>query len=118
MRSTPSTRQIAGAQQRGLVIMHGLVALIFGMIALGIILLVVGLVALCNFVVTSTTIMVSIVLMTTVRLAIVPIALVALMVIAIFVATMLLVAQFTAMCGRKMSRFLFLRMLLVLGDLL
>jgi hypothetical protein len=51
-------------------------------------------------------------------LAIVAIALVASMVIAVFVTAMLTVAQFTAMCGRKMSRFPFLWLLLVLGNLL
>jgi hypothetical protein len=98
--------------------MHGLVTLFLGAIALVIILLVIGLVALCVLVVVSTAIMVSIVLMRIVRLAIVAIASVALMVIAIFVATMLLIAQFTATRGRKMSRFPFLWLLLVLGNLL
>ncbi len=88
------------------------------MIALAIILLVVGLVVPCTLVVASTTIMASIVLMTIIRLAIVAITLVASMVVAIFVATVLLVAQFTARCGRNMSRTLFLRLLLVLGNLL
>jgi hypothetical protein len=46
MRTTPSSRQIAHAQQRGLVIMHGLVAHFLGVIALAIILLVIGLGAL------------------------------------------------------------------------
>ncbi len=62
--------------------------------------------------------MASIILMTIVRLAIVAIAPVASMIVAILVATMLLVAQFTAMHGRKMSRFLFLWLLLILGNLL
>ncbi len=35
---TPSSRQIARARQRGLVIMHGLIALFVEVIALGIIL--------------------------------------------------------------------------------
>jgi hypothetical protein len=47
--------------------MHGLVALFLGVIALAIILLVVGLVALCNLVVGSTTIVVLIILMSIVR---------------------------------------------------
>ncbi len=40
---TSFSGQIAGAQRRGLVIMHGLVALFLGVIAPAIILLVVGL---------------------------------------------------------------------------
>ncbi len=63
-------------------------------------------------------IMAPIILMRIVRPAIIAIALVALMVIAILVATMLMVAGFTAMRGRKMSCFLFLWLLLVLGNLL
>jgi hypothetical protein len=117
-RSTPSSGLIAGAQQRGLVIVHGLVALFLEVIALAIILLVVGLVIPCVLVIASTTIMASIVSMMTVRLAIVVIMSVASMVVMIFVATVLLVAQFMAMCGRNMSRTLFLQLLLVLGNLL
>jgi hypothetical protein len=83
--------QTAGAQQRGLVIVHGLVTLFLEVIALTIILLVVGLAVPCVLVATLTTIMVLIVSMTIIRLAIVAIILVALMVIAIFVATVLLV---------------------------
>ncbi len=86
--------------------------------ALVIILLVVGLVLPCVLVVASTTIMALIVLMRIAMLAIVAIRSVALMVVAIFVVTVLLVAQFTATCGRKMSRTLFLWLLLVLGNLL
>jgi hypothetical protein len=52
------------------------------------------------------TIVALIVSMTIVRSAIIVIAPVALMTVTIFVATMLLVAQFTAMRGKKMSRFL------------
>ncbi len=62
--------------------------------------------------------MASIVLMTIIRLAIIAIASVASMVIEIFVAMMLLVALFTATRGRKMSCFLFLWLLLILGNLL
>ncbi len=62
--------------------------------------------------------MVSIVLMTIIKSAIVVIAPVALMVVVILMATKLLVAQFMAKRGRKMSCFLFLRLLLVLGNLL
>ncbi len=98
--------------------MHGLVTLFLGVIMLAIILLVVGLVALCVLVVALSTIMVLIVLMTIVRSAFVAIASVALMVIMVFVTGMLTVAQFTATRGRKMSRFPFLWLLLVLGDLL
>jgi hypothetical protein len=52
-----SSGQIAGARQQGLVIMHGLVALFLGEIPLAIILLVVGLVALCVLVIALATIM-------------------------------------------------------------
>jgi hypothetical protein len=51
-----------------------------------------------------------------VRLVIAANALVALMIVAIFVATMLLVTQFMATCSRKMGHFLFLWLLLVLGN--
>ncbi len=118
MRLTPSSGQIAGAQQRGLVIVHSLLAPFLEVIVLAIILLVVGLVVPCILVFASTTIMTLVILMMIVRSAIVAITSVALMVIAIFVATVLLVAQFTATCGRKLSRTLFLWLLLVLGDLL
>jgi hypothetical protein len=56
-RSAPSFEQIAGAQQRGLVIVHGLIALLLDVIALAIILLVVGLVVPRILVIASTTIM-------------------------------------------------------------
>jgi hypothetical protein len=115
---TPSSGQIAGDQQRGLVIIHGPVALFVGVIAIAIILLVIGLVALRVLVVASTMIMASIILMTIVRLSIIAIALVALMLIAVFVTAMLRVAQFTAMRSRKMSHFPLLWLLLVLGNLL
>jgi hypothetical protein len=118
MRSTPSFGRIAGTQQRGLVIMHGLVDLFLELIAPAIILLVVGLVVPHVLVVTLTMIMALIVLMTIIRSAIVAIASVALMVVAIFVAMVLLVAQFMATCSRNMSRILFLWLLLVLGNLL
>jgi hypothetical protein len=59
-----------------------------------------------------------IVSMTIVRLVIVVVALVASMVVAIFVTTMLTEAQFTATWGRNISCFLFLWLLLVLGNLL
>ncbi len=98
--------------------MYGLVTLFLEVITLAIILLVVGLIVPCVLVVASTMIMASIILMTIIRSAIVAIMSVALMVIAIFVATVLLVARFTAMCGRNMSRTLFLWLLLVLGNLL
>jgi hypothetical protein len=98
--------------------MHGIVPLILGVIALTIILLVVGLVALWVLVVTLTTIMVLIVSITIVRLAIVTIGLVTLMVIAVFVTAMLTLAQFMATHGRKMSHFPFLWLHLVLGYLL
>jgi hypothetical protein len=98
--------------------MHGLIALFLGVIALAIILLVIGLVALCVLVVASTTIEALIVLMMIVRLAIAVIMLVASMVIAVFVTVMMTVAWFTATRGRKMSCFPFLWLLLVLGNLL
>jgi hypothetical protein len=98
--------------------MHGLVALFLGVIVLAIILLVVGLCALQVLVVMSRAIMVLIVFMMIVRLAIVAVAFIASMIIMIFMTTMLMVAQFTATRGRKMSRFLFLWLLLILGDLL
>jgi hypothetical protein len=62
--------------------------------------------------------MVLIVSMMIVRLAIVAATLVALMVVAIFTTRMLMVARFTATRDRKMSRFLFLQLLFVLGNLL
>ncbi len=98
--------------------MHGLVALFLGVTALAIIFLVLGLVALCVLVLAFTTIMALIVLMMIVRSVIVAIESVALMVIAVFVTAMLTVAQFTATCNRKMSRFPFLCLLLVLSYLL
>ncbi len=90
----------------------------FLVIMLAIILLVVGLGALWVLVIASKMIMALIVLMTIVGLAIVAVALVALIVVAIFTTTMLLVARFMAMCNRKMSCFLFLWLLLILGNLL
>ncbi len=62
--------------------------------------------------------MVSVVLMTIARLVIVAIALVALMIVAVVTTAMLTVAQFTATCGGKMNHFLFLWLLLILGDLI
>ena len=53
-----------------------------------------------------------------VGLAIVPVALVALIIVMIFMTMMLTVAQFMATRGRKMSHFLLLWLLLVLGNLL
>jgi hypothetical protein len=58
---TPSSRQIAGAQQRGLVIVPGLVALFLEVIALAIILLLIGLAALIVLVVAMRMIVLSIV---------------------------------------------------------
>jgi hypothetical protein len=118
LRLTPFSGQIAGAQRRGLVIVHGLIALFFEVIALAIVLLVVGLAVPCVLVIASTTIMALIVLMTIIRLVIVTVTSVTLMVIAIFVGTVLLVAQFMATFCRNMSRTLFLWLLLVPGNLL
>jgi hypothetical protein len=53
-----------------------------------------------------------------IRSVITAITLVASMVVAIFVAMVLLVARFMSTCGRNMSRTFFLRLLLVLGNLL
>jgi hypothetical protein len=92
--------------------MHGIVAFFLGVIVLAIILLVIGPVALCVLVVVSTMIVASILLMTIVRLVIVAIALVTLMVIVVLVTAM------TTTRSRKMSRFPFLWLLLVLGNLL
>jgi hypothetical protein len=69
--------QIASTRLRGLVIMHGLVTLFLGVIALAIILLVIGLGAFRVLVVMLRTIVESIILITIVRLAIIAIALVA-----------------------------------------
>ena len=98
--------------------MHGLVALFLGVIALAIILLVVGLGAFQVLVIMSRAIVALIISMKIVRLVIVAIVSVALMIVAIFPTAMLTVAQFTATCNRKMSRFLFLWLLLILGDLI
>jgi hypothetical protein len=56
--------------------------------------------------------------MTVVRLVIIAIVSVALMIVAVVMTVMLTVARFTAMRGRNMSRFLFLWLLLVLGNLI
>jgi hypothetical protein len=96
---------------------HGLVTLFLEVIALAIILLVVELVAPHVLVVVSRTIMAPIVLMTIVGSLIIAVASVALMIVRIFRTAMLTVAQFMATCGRKLSRFPFL-WLLVLGNLL
>jgi hypothetical protein len=98
--------------------LHGIVALFLGVIALVIILLVIGFVALCVLVVVSTMIVASILLMRIVRLVIDAIVFVTLMVIAVLVTALMTVAQFTATRGRKMGRFPFLQLLLVLGNLL
>jgi hypothetical protein len=117
-RTAPSYGQSSCAQQRGLVIVHGLIALFLGVIPLATILLVVGLGALWVLVIASRAIVVSIVLMMIVGSAITTVVLVASMVVAIFATMMLMVAWLMARDGRKMSRFLFLWLLLVLGDLL
>jgi hypothetical protein len=98
--------------------MHGLFALFLGVIVLAIIILVIGLVAPCVLIVALTTIVALIVLMTMVRLGVVAIALVASMVIAVLVTVMMTVAQFMPTHSRNMSYFLFLLLLLVLGNLL
>ncbi len=98
--------------------MHGLVALFLGVIALAIILLVVGLGTFQVLVVTSRAIVASVNLMTVVRLVIVAITSVASMIVVVVMTAMLMVACFTATHGRKMSRFLFLQLLLILGNLI
>ncbi len=89
---TPFSGRAVRAQQRGLVIVHGLVALFLEVIAFAIILHFIGLPALRVLIVATRAIMVLIVLMTIVGLLVILIALVASMVVAILVATMLLVA--------------------------
>ncbi len=98
--------------------MHGLVAPFLGVIALAIILLVVGLRAFQVLILTSRAIVMPIVSMTTVGSLIIAVALVASMIVVIFPTTMLMVARFTATCDSKMSRFLFLQLLLILGNLI
>jgi hypothetical protein len=98
--------------------MHGLVAPFLGVIALAIILLVVGLGACRVLVVTSRAIMTPIILMMIVGLLIIAVASVALIIVTIFPTVMLTGAQFTATCNRKMSRYLFLWLLLILCNLI
>jgi hypothetical protein len=62
--------------------------------------------------------MTPIILMMIVGLSIIVVALVALMIVRIFPTAMLTVAQFMATCDRKMSCFLFLQLLLILGNLI
>ncbi len=98
--------------------MHGLVTLFLEVIGLVIILLVVGLAVPQVLVVALATIMASIVSMTIIWSAIITVVLVALMTVAVVATAMLAVAQLTATCSRKMSRFLFLWLLLILGNLI
>jgi hypothetical protein len=98
--------------------MHGLVALFWGVIGLAIILLVIGPGAFQVLVVTSRAIMALVVLMTIARLVILAIALVASIIFAVVTTAMLMVARFMATCGGKMSHFLFLWLLLILGNLI
>jgi hypothetical protein len=105
--------ELPALDNQGMVIVHGLVTPFLGVIALVLILLVVGLVVPHILVMALTMILVSIILMTIVRLAIIAVAS---MMVAIVVTAMLAVARFMATCGRKMSRFLFLWLLLVLGN--
>ncbi len=97
--------------------MHGLLTLFLEEIALAIILLVVGLAAPHVLIIASRVIVVLIVSITIVGSLIIAVTLVALMIVAIFMTAILTVAQFMATWDRKLSRFPFLR-LLVLGDLL
>ncbi len=98
--------------------MHGLVTLFLEVIALVIILLVAGLAVPRVLVVALTTIMALIVLMMIIWSAIIAVALVALMTATVVATVMLAVARLTTTCSRKMSRFLFLRLLLILGELI
>jgi hypothetical protein len=97
---------------------HGLVTLFLEVIALALILLVVELAVPHVLVIVLTMIMVLIILMTIIRSAIIAVTSVASMMVAVVVTAMLEVAQFTTMCGMKMSRFLFLWLLLILVDLI
>jgi hypothetical protein len=115
--ATPFSRWVACAQERGLVIVHGRVALFLEVIALAIILLFVGLAALRVLILATRTIVALIVLMPIVGSLIVVIVLVALMVVAILVATVLLVAWFMARCSGKMSCLLFFWLHFVFGNL-
>jgi hypothetical protein len=94
---------------------HGLVTLFLEVIALALILLGVGLAVPHALVITSTRIMASILSMMIIRLAIIAVAS---MMVAVVATAILAVALFTITCGRKMSRFLFLRLLLILDDLI
>ncbi len=98
--------------------MHGLVTLFLELIALVIILLVAGLSVPCVLVVPSTTIMASIVSMTIIWSAIIAVVSVTWMTVGVVATAILAVAPLTTTCSRKMSRFLFLRLLLILGDLI
>ena len=96
--------------------MHGLINLFLGVITLAIILLAVGLAVPHVLVITSTTIMALIVAMTIIRSAIISIAS---MMVAVVATAMLAIALFRTTCGtRKMSHFLFLWLLLILGNLI
>ncbi len=97
--------------------MHGLIALFLEVIALAIILLLIGLVALIVPDVATRMIVASIILIRIVGSSVIAITLVALMIVAIL-TTMLPVAQFTAMRIKKMSRLLLFWLLFVLGNLL
>jgi hypothetical protein len=113
---TPFSVQGVCAQQRGLVIVHGLVALFLEVIALAIILLLIGLAVLRVLILATRTIVVLIILIMIVGSLIV--MWVALMIVEVLVAMMLPVAWFTAAHERKMSHLLLYWLLFVLGDLL
>jgi hypothetical protein len=93
-RSTSFSGQAAGARQRGMVIVHGIVTLFLEVITLAIILLVVGLAVPHVLVITLTMIMASIVSMMIIRLAIIAVASVTSMMVAVVATVMLAVAQF------------------------
>ncbi len=98
--------------------MHGLVALFLEVIALVMILLIVGLVALIVLAIATRMIVALIILMTMIGLLVIAIMSVASMIVTVLVAMMLPVAAFTAAYDGKMSRFLLFWLLLIFGNLL
>ncbi len=118
VRATPFSGHGVRAWQRGLVIVHGLVACFLEVILLAIILLLVGLAVLGVLVVMTRTIMVLIISMTIVGSSVIVIASVTSMIVVIFVAMMLLVAQFMATRNGKMSHLLHFWLPFVPGNLL
>jgi hypothetical protein len=91
--------QIASTWLRGLVIMHGLVTLFIGVIALSIILLVVRLGAFHILVVMSRAIVALVVSMLIARLVVIAIVSIALMIVVVVMTVLLMVVWFTATCS-------------------